>query len=239
MRSLINMGPETIPSYIITPDPSELHVGAASLQFAPLISIGFRSEDWDDHGKSFILCISFHLWDPFCVDFDVCCGLSGLDFILFFCLWYLIESMMPSIWTRCPGHKNRPTTLKIQQYIKLWGYMAYFLSLFILNPSGEFAVQQLVFVSSEHKNQCHLKYQSCVTTRYARVCFWMSEDNFSWNINMWCMVCLIFFRLHDPKTQLISAILQLWSLESLWPLKLSSSLCIRTILTHILFQADL
>ncbi len=32
----------------------------------------------------------------------------------------------------------------------------------------------------------------------------------------------IFFKVSDPKTQLISTILQLWSLESLWPLKLSS-----------------
>ncbi len=36
-------------------------------------------------------------------------------------------------------------------------------------------------------------------------------------------------RLSDPKTQLFSAIIQLWSLESLWPLKLSSSHCIKTI----------
>ncbi len=44
----------------------------------------------------------------------------------------------------------------------------------------------------------------------------------------------IFFRLSDPKIELISAILQLWSLESLWPLKLSSSPCIRTIDTRYL-----
>ncbi len=34
-------------------------------------------------------------------------------------------------------------------------------------------------------------------------------------------------RFSEPETQLFSAILQLWSSESLWPLKLSSSPCIR------------
>ncbi len=41
----------------------------------------------------------------------------------------------------------------------------------------------------------------------------------------WCRCFLISFilRLFDPETPLFSAILQLWSLESLWPLKPSSS----------------
>ncbi len=50
--------------------------------------------------------------------------------------------------------KNRPTTLKIQQYIE---------------------------VSSDHRSQSHFKLQSCLTTEYAGVCFWMSEENFPWN----------------------------------------------------------
>ncbi len=69
---------------------------------APLIYIGFRSEDWDDHGKSFILCISFHFWDPFLCWFWCLFWIIRFRFF-FYCLWYLIESMMPSIWTRCPG----------------------------------------------------------------------------------------------------------------------------------------
>ncbi len=31
-----------------------------------------------------------------------------------------------------------------------------------------------VFVSSDHRSQSHLKFQSCLTTEYAGVCFWMS-----------------------------------------------------------------
>ncbi len=36
-------------------------------------------------------------------------------------------------------------------------------------------------VSSDHRSQSHLKFQSCLITEYAGVCFWMSEENFCWN----------------------------------------------------------
>ncbi len=36
-------------------------------------------------------------------------------------------------------------------------------------------------VSSDRRSQSHLKFQSCLITEYAGVCFWMSEENFSWN----------------------------------------------------------
>ncbi len=77
-------------------------------------STGFRSEDRDSNGKIFILCSVTH----FCVYFDVCFGLlswwkihtrpiirfltEAVRFRFFIC-WYLIESMMPCIWTRCSG----------------------------------------------------------------------------------------------------------------------------------------
>ncbi len=70
---------ETIPSSRITPDPqihsffssdSLLHDGASSLQFTHSFYTGFRSEDWDGYGKSFILCSVTH----FCVVFYVCFG---------------------------------------------------------------------------------------------------------------------------------------------------------------------
>lgn len=77
-------------------------------------SLGFRSGDWDGHGRSFILCSVTH----FCVGFDVCFGslswwkiqprpiigfLAEAVRFWFFICWYLIESMTPCIWTRCPG----------------------------------------------------------------------------------------------------------------------------------------
>ncbi len=40
--------------------------------------------------------------------------------------------------------------------------------------------QKAIFsVSSDNRNQCHLKFQSCLTTEFAGVCFWMSEENLS------------------------------------------------------------
>ncbi len=52
---------ETIPSSRITPDPSDsqLHDGASSLQFPLSFSTGFRSEDWNGHGRSLALCYGY------------------------------------------------------------------------------------------------------------------------------------------------------------------------------------
>ncbi len=73
-------------------------------------SIGFMSGNWNGQGRSFILCSMRH----FCVDLDVCFGslswwkiqprpiirfLTEAVRFRFFICWYLIESMMPCIWT--------------------------------------------------------------------------------------------------------------------------------------------
>ncbi len=51
--------------------------------------------------------------------------------------------------------------------------MGYILSLFVLNSSGGFAAKKLFFfVSSDHRSQYHFKFQSCLTTEFAGVCFW-------------------------------------------------------------------
>ncbi len=157
-------------------------------------SVGFRSEDRDSHGKRFILCSVTH----FCVYFDVLFWIvvlvedpntahykisnRGSQILIFIC-WYLIESMMPCIWTRCSGPLAEKQAHNIKDpavYLPwTWGT---FLSLFVLNSSGGFAAKKALFsVSSDHRSQCHLKFQSCLTTEFAGVCFWMSEDNFSWN----------------------------------------------------------
>ncbi len=50
--------------------------------------------------------------------------------------------------------------------------MGYFLSPCSPNPSWVFAAKkQFVLVSSDHRSQSHLKFQSCLTTEYAGVCF--------------------------------------------------------------------
>ncbi len=48
---------ETIPSSIITPDPSDfwLHAGVSSLKFFPLIAYMVQVRDWNGGGKSLVL----------------------------------------------------------------------------------------------------------------------------------------------------------------------------------------
>ncbi len=120
-------------------------------------SVGFRSEDRDSNGKRFILCSVTH----FCVYFDVCFGLlscwkiktwpirrfltEAVRFRFFIC-WYLIESMMPCIWTRCPGPPAEKQAHNIKDpAVYLTVDMGYFLSLFILNSSGGVAAKKLFF----------------------------------------------------------------------------------------------
>ncbi len=145
-------------------------------------SVGFRSEDRDSNGKRFILCSVTH----FCVYFDVCFGLLScwkiktwpiITFLTeavrfwFFICWYLIESMMPCIWTRC---KDPAVYLTVD--------MGYFCIPVCTKLIWWGCCQKAIFsVSSDNRSQSHLKFQSCLTTEFAGVCFWMSYDNFSWN----------------------------------------------------------
>jgi len=97
----------------------------------------------------------------------------------------------------------------------------------LFNPVWVWCQKSTFLVSSEHdKDLQHLPNE------YAGVCFWRSEEDFPSNSPNQHMVILglfyHFFRLSGPETQPICAILHLWSLKSLWPLELSSLLCIKT-----------
>ncbi len=157
-------------------------------------SVGFRSEDRDSNGKRFILCSVTH----FCVYFDVCFGLlswwkiqtrpiirfltEAVRFWFFIC-WYLIESMMPCIWTRCSGPLAEKQAHNIKDpAVYLTVDMGYFFIPVCTKLIWWVCCQKALFsVSSDNRSQCHLKFQSCLTTEFAGVCFWMREDNFSWN----------------------------------------------------------
>ncbi len=182
-------------SYRISPDPSDsqLHDGAASLQFTSLIFYRVQVRGQRRNGKRFILCSVTH----FCVYFDVCFGLlswwkiqtrpiirfltEAVRFWFFIC-WYLIESMMPCIWTRCSGPpaEKQAHNIKDPAVYLTWTWGT-FLSLFVLNSSGGFAAKKLFF-------QFHLTIEASAIWSSSRVWqlnllsfFWMSEDNFSWN----------------------------------------------------------
>ncbi len=100
----------------------------------------------------------------------------------FFICWYLIESMMPCIWTRCSGPPAEKQAHNIKDpAVYLTVDMGYFLSLFVLNSSGGLLPKSYFFSFIWHRSQCRLKFQSCLITEFAGVCFWMSEENFPWN----------------------------------------------------------
>ncbi len=217
------------PSSRITPDPSDsqLHDGALLFSSPHSSSTGFRSEDWNEHSRSLVLCSVTH----FCVVFEVCVWIivrledptrpiirfltESVTYWFFIC-WYLIESMMP--WSKQDEQdlqqKYRPTTSEIQ-------HMGYFLLICIhqTHPECLLLKSDIVFSFTWPYNQSHLKFQSCLITEYAGVCFWMSVDIFSKPSQTTCgdvgLFWQYFLRFFWPKTQLFSAILQLWSVESL------------------------
>ncbi len=101
----------------------------------------------------------------------------------FFICWYLIESMMPCIWTRCsgpPAEKQAHNTKDPAVYLTV--DMGYFFIPVCTKLIWWVCCHNALFsVSSDNRSQCHFKFQSCLTNEFAGVCFWMSEDNFSWN----------------------------------------------------------
>ncbi len=74
------------------------------LQFTHSCSTGFRSEDWNGHSRSLVLCSVTH----FCVVFGLLAGWKiqiwpiirflkeSVTYLLFIC-WYLIDFMMPCV----------------------------------------------------------------------------------------------------------------------------------------------
>ncbi len=188
---------ETIPSSRISPDPSDsqLHDGASSLQFTSLIFYRLRSEDWNGHSRSLVLCSVTHflccfwslfwiivrLEDPNMAHYKISNRVS--HFLIFYLLVFdrIHDAMYLKKMSRTSSRNIGPTTLKIQQYISLytWGT---FLSLCATKPIWVFAAKKLIFwVSSDHRSQSHLKFQSCLTNWICWRLFWMSEENFSWN----------------------------------------------------------
>ncbi len=179
---------ETIPSSRITPD-LQIH---RSMTVLHLFTTGFRSED--GHSRSLVLCSVTH----FCVVFEVCVWIivrledpnmahykiyNRVDHLLIFYLLVfdrIHDAMRLNKMSRTSSRNIGP---QYQKYSSIFHCIqGYFLFLCPPNPSWVFAAKKLNFlVSSDHRSQSHLKFQSCLTTEYAGVCFWMSEDNFSWN----------------------------------------------------------
>ncbi len=155
-------------------------------------SIGFRSEDWNGHCRSLVLCTMTH----FCVVFEVCVWIivrledpntahykisNRVSHLLIFICWYyrIYDAVCLNKMFRTSGRKIGPQHKKYSSIFHCT-HGVLFLSLLQQTHLECFAAKKLHFlVSSEHRSQCRLKFQSCLITEYAGVCFWMSEDNFS------------------------------------------------------------
>ena len=135
--------------------------------------MGFRSGDCDGHGKTFILRSVNH----FCVDFEVCFGslscwkvqprpilslLEGAVRFSFNICWYLMESMIPCILTRCPGplEEKQPHNIKDPPpYFTLgMGVFSVWLS-FCLRQTHLWCLlpKSFILVSSDHITRSHWK----------------------------------------------------------------------------------
>ncbi len=149
-------------------------------------STGFRSEDRDSHGKRLILCSVTHF---FCLFWCFFWMLSWLkiqtrpiirfltEAVMFWCFicWYLIESMMPCIWTRCSGPLAEKQAHNIKDpAVYLTVDMGYFFIPVCTKLIWWVYCQKAIFIEAS-------AVWSCLTTEFAGVCFWMSEENFPWN----------------------------------------------------------
>ncbi len=105
-----------------SPDPSELHVGASYLQYTSLIfyRVQVRELAWPWQNFHFVLKDPFLfllLIVLFALDHCLDGFVAGTVRFRFFICWYLIESLMSSIWTRC----SRPAAEK-QAHSNLRGH---------------------------------------------------------------------------------------------------------------------
>ncbi len=172
-------------------------------------STGFRSEDRDSHGKIFILCSVTH----FCVYFDVLFWIVVLvedpntahykisnrgSQVLIFYLLVFDRIHDACIWTRCPGPPAEKQAHNIKDpAVYLTVDMGYFFIPVCTKLIWWVCCQKALFsVSSDHRSQCHLKFQSCLTTEFAGVCFGWVRTMFLETLpnNMWWYRgCLIYF----------------------------------------------
>ncbi len=143
-----------------------------------LIWSSFILEDgWSYANIMYVHILHFHIWNILSYKVKQTYLTEAVGF-RFFYLLILIESMMPCIWTRYRGPPAEKQAHNIKDPAV---YLTLGMSLFVLNSSGGLLPKSSFLVSSDHRSQCHLKFQSCLTTEYAGVCFWMSEDHFFWN----------------------------------------------------------
>ncbi len=156
-------------------------------------STGVRSENWNGHSRSLVLCSVTH----FCVVFEVCVWIivrledpnmahykisNRVSHLLMFYLLVfdrIHDAMCLNKMSRTSSRNTGPQHKKIQQYISLYTWDTFYPCVHQTHIECLLLKSYFLFVSSDHRSQSHLKFQSCLITEYAGVCFWMSLENFS------------------------------------------------------------
>ncbi len=150
-------------------------------------STGFRSEDCIGRSRSSVLCSVTH----FCFVFEVCVWIivrledpnmahykisnrfSHLLIFLSVGIWYTPWWHVSKQDVQDLQQKYRPTTSKILQYISLYTLGTFYPCVHQTNLEC-LLLKSTFLVSSDYRSQSRLKFQSCLITEYAGVCFWMS-----------------------------------------------------------------
>ncbi len=147
-------------------------------------STGFRSEDWNGHSRSLVLCPVTH----FCVVFEACVWIivrlkdpnmahyttsNRVSHLLIFYL-LVFERIHDAM---CLNKMSRTASRNIgpqhQKYSSIFDctHWVLFIPVFT-KPILSVCCQKAIFlVSSDYRSQSHLKFQSCLITEYAGVYF--------------------------------------------------------------------
>ncbi len=179
-------------SYRISPDPSDsqLHV-STSLQFTPLIfcrvQVRGLGQPWQKLHfvlSDQFLCLFWCLFwivvlveDPNMAYYKI--SNRGSQVLILYLLVFdrIHDAMHLNKMFRTSGKKAAYSIKDPAVYLTV--DMGYFFIPVCTKLIWWVCCQKAIFsVSSDHRSQCHLKFQSCLTTEFAGVCFWMSEENF-------------------------------------------------------------
>ncbi len=144
-------------------------------------STGFRSEDWNGQSRSLVLCSVTH----FCVVFEVCVWIivrledpnmahytisnRVSHLLIFYLLVFDIihDAMCLNKMSRSSSRNIGPQHQKIQKYISLYTWGTFYPCVHQTHLECVLLKRLIFLVSSDHRIQAHLKFQSCLITEYA------------------------------------------------------------------------
>ncbi len=153
----------------------------------PLIFYRFRSEDWNGHSRSLVLCSGTY----FCVVFEVCVWIiawledpnmahykisNRVIHLLIFYLLVLDRIHDATCLNKMSRTSSRDIGPQHKKYSSIFNctHEVLYIAVFTKPILSVCCLKPHFLVSSDLRSQSHLKFQSCLITEYAGDCFWMS-----------------------------------------------------------------